>query len=341
MNLDDVQTNFPILLLYNIDSAWPEEDIREVNSLAEQTAAELEHLGHPVRLLAISDACLEDALAPFAPQEYIVFNWCEEIPGLPGSEALVASLLEKRGFTFTGSSSQALAASKDRLKSLLVARKIPTPPWTVYDSLPIDGWQRFPAIVKPAREHCSSGIDSGAVVVSKTRLAERVEQVLHTFQQPALVEEFICGRELTVTLIGNETLRLLPVAEIDFSGVTNDLERIRTCESKFAKNSPAYQNIKIILPADLSAQEHQQLQKVARAAYRAAACRDYVRLDLRLRDGVFYVLDINHNADLSPDSSLSLAAQAAGLSHGQLISLLVNLAAKRHPTYRYFASGYL
>lgn len=339
-NLPTLRTDLPVLILYNVDPAWPEEDIRSVHTLADMTAAELSQLGHPLKVVALADARLEDALASFDPQGYIVFNWCESLPGLPDGEGHVARWLERRGFTFTGARARALKADKRDIKRLLIRQGVPTPPWTVYDSPSIDGWHCFPAIVKPIREHCSAGIDSEAVVTNRKHLAERVERMMCTYQQPVLIEEFISGRELTVSLIGNETLHMLPVVEIDFSNIANDLDRIRTCDSKFQKNSPAYQNIKTVLPAMLQPGEQQRLNTVTCTAFRAARCRDYVRIDLRLRDGVFYVVDVNHNADLSPDSSLSLSAQAAGLHHGQLISLLVNLAARRHPVYRYPVTGY-
>ncbi len=340
LNLENLRADLPVLLLYNLDPAWPEEEIRQARALAELAAAELERLGHPVRPVLVTHPRLEEALQPFNPARCIVLNWCEEIPGLPGSEALVARLLERRGFTFTGAASSALVADKNAIKSLLNRRALPTPPWTVYTSPCPDGWRRFPAIVKPVREHGSVGIDRQAVVGDRQRLAEQVERVLQTFRQPALVEEFICGRELTVTLLGNETLHLLPVAEIDFSAIADDLAHIRTFESKFEKSSPSCKEIKTVVPAPLTEQARRQLEAVACATYRAARCRDYVRLDVRLRQGVFYVVDVNHNPDLSLDSSLVLAAGAAGLSYGQLLSLLVNLAAQRHPVYRYPCNGY-
>ncbi|MEZ0397260.1 MAG: hypothetical protein ABWK53_12635 [Anaerolineales bacterium] len=339
LNLDNLRTDLPVLLLSNADSNWPEEDIHQARALLELAAAELERIGHPVRSLLVTHPRLEELLQPFDPAAYIVFNWCEEIPGLPGSEALAATVLEQRGFTFTGAASSALAADKNRIKSLLNEHHLPTPPWTVYASPSPDGWQRFPAIVKPVREHGSAGIDRQAVVSDRQRLAAQVKNVLQTFNQPALVEEFICGRELTVTILGNESLHLLPVAEIDFSAIADDLAHIRTYESKFEKDSPSYKQIETILPALLTADEFDRLHTLACSTYRAARCRDYARLDVRLRDSVFYVVDVNHNPDLNLDSSLVLAAKAAGLSYGQLLSLLLNLAARRHPVYRY-PTGY-
>ncbi|MCS7010959.1 MAG: hypothetical protein NZL98_06300 [Anaerolineales bacterium] len=334
-DLPPICTNLPILLLYNLDPHWPEEDIRYICSLVEQTADELSQLGRPLDVLALSDSRLEDALLPFSPERYIVFNWCEAIPGLPNSEALVASILEQRGFTFTGSSACALARTKDMIKQLLSQNQVTTPLWSVYATLPIDGWKDFPAIVKPTREHCSLGIDRDSVVTERTQLSRRVAYILQAWQQPALVEEFIAGRELTVSLLGDENPYLLPVIEIAFCEEFTPLERVRTYASKFDKESAEYHQIQTVLPAVLSEPEIRLLYTTVLQAYHTAECRDYARFDVRMRDGKMYVIDVNHNPDLSPDSSFSLSARFAGLSHGNLISLLTTLAARRHPLYRY------
>jgi D-alanine-D-alanine ligase len=332
------RTDIPVLLIYNVDPHWIDVETDKAHLLANQMASGLIELGHPVQLIAICDNNLADNLASFNPAEHIVFNWCEEIPGIPHSEPLAAGILEICGFTYTGADPRALdyALNKSRIKAQLEEMNIPTPVWRVYDSAGWNGWDRFPAIIKPACEHCSLGIDTESVVTTEIQLYERIAYILRAFQQPALVEEFISGREVTATIIGNEDLCLLPVAEVDFDAIENKLEHIRTFDSKFEEGSSAYRQIKTIIPADLSETEYNKLTSIACMAYRATDCRDYARLDLRLENGHFYILDINHNADLSPDASLPLSAQAAGISYAQLVSCIVNLAAKRHPG---FTSG--
>jgi D-alanine-D-alanine ligase len=275
---------------------------------------------------------LPDLLRPYYPDELIVFNWCEELPGIPRSGALVAQELERRGFTYTGADSSALALSKDkrRVKRRLQRGGIPTPAWQVYTSAPTADWRRFPAIVKPAFEHFSFGIAREAVVQSTAELIQRVRYVLEELQQPALVEDFIDGREFHVGVIGNGTLCVLPPAEIDYSTFDDIRDRLCTYESNFDKTSLAYQFTTPKLPAVLTDDQLCNLEEVVIAAYRTTDCRDYARMDIRLRDGTFYILDVNHNADISPDTSLVLAAEMAGYSYGQFGSLLVNLAAQRH-----------
>ena len=327
------QSDLPVLMLSNVDHRWSLEEIRESVSLTDNLVRALQDVGHPVSSIYMeTNNNLPDLLRPYYPDELIVFNWCEELPGIPRSGALVAQELERRGFTYTGADSYALALSQDkrRVKRRLQKRGIPTPAWQVFTSAPTAGWTRFPAIVKPAFEHCSFGIAREAVVQSTAELIQRVSYVLEELKQPALVEDFIDGREFHVGVIGNGVLRVLPPAEIDYSSFDDIHDRLCTYESNFDKTSPAYQFTVPKMPAVLTNDQLCSLEEVVIAAYRATDCRDYARMDIRLRNGTFYILDVNHNADISPDTSLVMTAEMAGYSYGQFGSLLVNLAARRH-----------
>ena len=326
------QSDLPVLMLSNVDHRWSLEEIRESVSLTENLVSALQAIGHPVTSIIVETNNLPDLLRPYYPDELIVFNWCEELPGIPRSGALVAQELERHRFTYTGADSNALALSQDkrRVKLRLQKRGIPTPAWQVFTSAPTAGWTRFPAIVKPAFEHCSFGIAREAVVQSTAELIKRVRYVLEELQQPALVEDFIDGREFHVGVIGNGVLRVLPPAEIDYSSFDDIHDRLCTYESNFDKTSLAYQFTVPKMPAVLTNDQLCSLEEVVIAAYRATDCRDYARMDIRLRNGTFYILDVNHNADISPDTSLVMTAEMAGYSYGQFGSLLVNLAARRH-----------
>jgi len=333
MNYDP--SDLPVILLYNLDRAWLPADIQEVQNLAQTLAAGLTAVGHPTQAVCLEDDDLERALSGFDPARQIVFNWCEEVPGIPHSDHLVAREMERLGFIFTGADARALSLSHDKpaVKACFNKRTIPTPYWRVYESAdPLD-WDIFPAIVKPAHEHCSFGITHAAVVHTRQELANRIVKVIETFHQPVLVEDFIDGREFHVSVVGNGRLRVLPIAEMDFSAIREDNGRLCTYDSKFAPASSDYQMIQLSLPAVLSVEEMLKLEETAIAAYRAASCRDYARLDIRMRNGTFYVLDVNPNADISPDTSVALSAELAGYSFGQFGSLLISLAARRHPAF--------
>jgi D-alanine-D-alanine ligase len=326
---------WPVLLIANVDPRESKEEIQESMDLIDNLVNALQEVGHTVTNIIVETNNLPDLLHPYRSDEYIVFNWCEEIPGIPRSDVLVAQELERYGFTYTGADAAALELSQDkrRVKEILMKSGIPTPAWKVYTSASQVDWSRFPAIVKPAFEHCSYGISREAVVESIGELISRVGYILEEWQQPAIVEDFIDGREFHVGIIGNGTLHVLPAGEIDYSVFDDVHDRLCTYESNFDKNSLAYQATAPKLPIVLSDDQVTSLEEIVKAAYRLTDCRDYARMDIRLRDDTFYLLDVNHNADISPDTSLVIGAELAGLSYGGFGSFLINQAAKRHPIF--------
>ncbi len=329
------RTDLPILTLFNLDPAWEREATEAVVAQTDQLVTELRNMGHAVSDLAISDPNLRTRLQAFDPSSTLVFNWCEELPGIPHSDSLVAQVLEELGFAYTGADPAVLSLSwhKPLVKAMLEAHAVPTPRWMLSSEPEINGWDCYPAIVKPAYEHCSYGVTVEAVVMNDKELRERVALVLDTYGGQALVEDFVDGREFHVSLWGNGETSLLPVAEMDFAAFGDVRDRLCTYDSKFTPGSTHYDAIQLKLPAPLDEAQVQELTRVSHAAYEAIGCRDYGRLDIRLRDETFYVLDVNPNADLSADSSMACAAELEGYSHGHMISRLVNLAATRHPAF--------
>ena len=257
--MDDLirQPDIPVLLISNIDPGESLEEIRESISLTVNLADAMQAVGHPVTSIFVEADNLPDLLRPFCPDDFIVFNWCEEIPGIPRSGALVAKALERGGFTYTGADSSALVLSQDkrRVKRRLQKHGIPTPAWKVFTSASTVDWARFPAIVKPAFEHCSFGITREAVVQSTAELMLRVRYVLEELKQPVIIEDFIDGREFHVGIIGNGVLCVLPPGEIDYSTFDDIHDRLCTYESNFDKTSLAYQQTIPKLPAVLTSDQ--------------------------------------------------------------------------------------
>lgn len=327
--------DLPVLLIHNLSPDWPPEDIRDAEEDVATLAGALKDLGHRVELLAVGDERLGARLAPYDPRDQIIFNWCEELPGVPHSEPEVAAILERMGFAFTGSPCDVLRLSQDkaRIKRRLDEWNLATPPWAVYDAPKADGWDIFPAIVKAAHEHCSIGIEPESIVTSPTELERRIAFILDEHGQPALVEEFINGREFLVSAWGNGKVAMLPVAEVDYGALTDIRDRLFTYDAKYNSGSRLGEKIDLRVPADLAPSALTDLERVVLAAYRVSGCRDYGRIDVRLRDGVFYVLDINPNPDINPHTSLSDAAAEGGYSYGEMGSRIVNLAAARHPVF--------
>lgn len=335
MPVDVTPEKIPVVLLYNVDPQWTQAEKEEVINLSTQLGHALIELGYPIVFVPVADDDIASHLHSFDPSEHLIFNWCEGLPGLTHSEWLVAKRLEMLGFTFTGADSETLALAQDkfRVKALLDQAGIPTPAWHIYHEGEPIMWDQFPAIVKPMNEHCSAGITRDSVVLNSEELAARIPFILKNYNQPAIVEDFIDGREFHVSVWGNEKLTVLPSAEMDFSFFQNVKDRLCTFESKFIPGSEHYEKIETLLPAPLSAEEKLALEKVCCDAYRVLGCRDYARLDIRLRDNVFYVLDVNPNADISQEASMACAAEVAGISYGQMGSIIIGMAAVRHPVF--------
>lgn len=324
-----------VLLLYNLDPAWSRDEQDAALAATEELIDGLRAEGHPVTPVRVDDLDLRRILSPYDPSRFIVLNWCEAIPGIAHSEAIAAQALEEMGFTYSGSPPPVLKLSGDKMKvkTVLLQAGVPTPEGFVCETATDVRWDRFPSIVKPVREHCSIGITPEAVVLDWDALLERVAHVVETYRQPALVEEFIDGREFRVTLWGNEEVEVLPPVEMEFSAFSDLRERLCSWDAKFTPGSRHYAEIRTVAPAPLTPEEMKQLEGVARAAYRAMGIRDYARFDFRLREEVFYLLDPNPNPDISADASLALTAELAGYSYGRMGSRLVHMAARRHPVF--------
>ena len=333
MTSDD-RTDLPVLLVHNIDPEWPEEDIEYARTQALGVAKALRGVGHSVTSVVVRQPNLRRLLRRYSPDDYVVFNWCEALPGVEHSEPLVAKELEEMGYTFSGASSRVLELSCDkaRTREALVRGRVPVPEGRVFEKVEGAKWDRFPAIVKAAYEHSSMGITSCSVVKNRTQLRDQLERVLAEYG-PALVEEFIDGREFRVAVWGHRKVVAMPPGEFDYAKVDDVCDRLCTYDAKFTPGSKHYEQIIFRLPPLLTRIEGRLLERAAIGAHRALGSPDYTRIDLRLRGGVAYVLDVNPNTDIAPNANIALCAQAVGYSYGAMLSRFVNLAAARHPRF--------
>ncbi len=295
----------------------------------EQALLKLGHQAVPVPLADnLSDFI--QRLQSFRPE--LVFNLCEGFWGDARQERNIAGLFELLGFPFTGSDSLCLGLSQDKLrtKALLQQSGLPTPAFAVArqkgDALRIEKL-RYPLIVKPPYEDASQGIAPASVVDNKQELARRIRYIHEVYRQPALVEEFIAGRELNVAILGSRKPKILPISEITFDPA---LKRPLVCfDSKWSPESAAYRGTKPVCPAQLSSKEMLLVYTVAERAFSLLGCRDYARVDIRLHDNTPYILEINANPDISPEAGLARSAAAAGLSYPQFVERILGFAGQR------------
>jgi D-alanine-D-alanine ligase len=190
----------------------------------------------------------------------------------------------------------------------------------------------FPLIVKPTSEDGSIGIGPDAVVNSVKELMERVSYIQTEFDSPALIEEFIEGREIYAAILGSyENARVLPLVELDLSKLPKGLPKVATQDVKFEKDTDAYKLTKSFVVEDLDEETTKKLSDTALAAYRSLKLRDYGRIDMRLSPkGEVYVIEANPNPWLSSGQEFAMAAKKQGFSYTQLVGEIVDMAMARY-----------
>ena len=294
----------------------------------------LQRAGHVVQLCE-GDVTLFQALDEFMPTSPeceptgIVFNMAYGIQG-NCRYTHVPAMLEMAGVPYTGSDplGHALALDKVITKDLLRQAGIPTPNYCVMrngdDSA---AGVRFPVIVKPRHESTSFGL---RLVTEPEDLRAAVDAIVQQYQQDALVEEYIEGREVCVGLLGNDTdIEVFPLVEQDFGDRSL---RLVTWEDKSHKGTLEPQKI---CPANINKELEERLREISLATFRACHCRDYARVDIRIdEEGHPYVLEINSMASLGPTGSYVLAAQTAGYTMDGLVTRILGVASSRYSPIR-------
>jgi D-alanine-D-alanine ligase len=295
----------------------------------------LEKLGHEpfYQVLDGTPQCL-NALAKCEAD--LVFNLTESFAGDDTKEMHVAAYLDLLGMRYTGAGPHAtfLAQDKAIAKKMFGFHGIRTPFFaTAYrGSIEHAHDISFPLIVKPLSEDGSIGINANAVVDSVKELMERVQYIQDEFDSPAMIEEYIEGREIYAAILGSyEYAQALPLVELDFSKLPKGTPKIASYDVKFEKDAESYKLTKSNVAEDLDEETRERLTQTALAAHRAVKLRDYGRIDMRLSSkGEVYVLEANPNPWLSSKQEFAMAAKASGRSYTQLIGEIVELAMARY-----------
>ena len=271
-------------------------------------------------------------------QPDLIFNLCESVGDESTHEMFVAGIYELMGVPYTGASafSLGICQNKARTKQILSFYKIRIPRFTLFKN-PSEVSEeefdlRFPVIVKPSHEDASVGIDNTSVVDNISSVRKRVRYIFQNHDQPALVEEYVDGRELNVGIIGNRRPIILPISEIDFSGLPSTYPRIVTYNAKWMEGTEEYKGTVGVCPAPLTPEIERQAKEIALKVYRIMGCRDYARVDMRLdKNNNLYVIEANPNPDISDDAGFARSARAYGLTFEEIVGKIVEYALERTP----------
>ncbi|MBN1816991.1 MAG: GNAT family N-acetyltransferase [Sedimentisphaerales bacterium] len=270
----------------------------------------------------------------------VVFNLVEGFVEHPEQACYVPAVAAALDKACTGNETPGLLLSLDKFKSKAVLQGLglPCPQGRVFSPGQEIRFSHFfegPYIVKPLWSDASEGIDNRSIVSSKgRRLKEAILRVHEQTRQPALVEEYIEGRELNVSVIWKQGKpQVLPLAEIDFSAFGADRPRIVGYQAKWKADSFEYNHTPRIIPAPLPVKLAERIRFLAISACQALDCRDYCRVDFRVsRAGQPYILEVNANPDISPDAGFAAALAAAGISFQTFVHISIENALDRLDT---------
>ncbi len=292
----------------------------------------LQRLGHEVETLAVfSDvASIIDKLKSFAPD--VVFNLTESFHSNRAHEPNIPALLELMKVRYTGARPDGLILCKDKAlaKKVLAYHRVRVPHFVIStESRPLKRLRRFvfPAFVKPVSEESSDGISRASFAKSEEEALERARFIQEKFHCDALIEEYIEGRELYLSVMGNRKLAVFPPREIFFDQVPDAEPKFATYKAKWndayrkkwgIQNGPARE-----LPAGME----EKLARLARKVYRVLKIQGFGRIDVRLTNGAEIVtIEANPNPSLAREDDFAQAAAAAGIDYDTLIQKILDSA---------------
>ncbi|MEA2236608.1 MAG: D-alanine-D-alanine ligase [Thermoanaerobaculia bacterium] len=315
-----------------IEAAKPKRKRKKKKTDVEAIADSLRELGHETTTFPIDGR--PQTLARLARSDAdLFFNLIESYNGDDTMEMHFAAYLDLIGKRYTGSGPQGsyLAMDKSIAKTIVRYHGLFTPYSAVMDKGRVEHAQdiQFPVIVKPAAEDASKGIDAGSVVSSIKDLFERIAYIHDEFDSPALIEEYIEGREIYAAVIGDPP-EALPLVELDLSKLPEGTPKIASHDVKFDESAEVYKKTKSAVARDLDDDVVAEIQRVAVTAVRALKLRDYARIDLRLgANGRIYLIEANPNPWLDPIAEFAMAAKESGLSYTEMVDGIVKAAMAR------------
>lgn len=294
----------------------------------------LRTLQHNVSILGAKDiATIVSSLKEQKPD--IVFNLTEQFAGDRQMDKNITALLELADVPFTGSGPTGLMLCRDKrlCKQLLSLHKIRVPGFIYLPpdrAVVIPKKLRFPLVVKPAFEDSSEGISNASLVANETALRERAKFVHERWQQPAIAEEFIEGREFYVSILGNKKLTVFPIRECLFDTNAGAGPQLATYRVKWNEEFRKKWNIKFGF-AKLDPPIVNNIERTCKRVYRVLQIRDYGRIDLRLTpENKLIILEANPNPDIAYGEDVAEAAEKAGINYEKFIDRILNIALRRY-----------
>ncbi len=312
---------------FEVDKRTPMEDYEFV-------AGKLNNIGFNSYTLNIKDnlKTMLNNLQENKPD--VIFNFIEIYKDNSRLEMNIVGLFELMGIPYTGAPAMALANCQNKIlaKRLLSSNGIRIPRFFIVSKKSQKYLHKlhYPLLVKPAFEDASVGIENESSVNNSKELKKRIDYVLKNFSHPVLVEEFIEGRELNVSVIGDKRLKVLPVNEIDFSAMPEHLHNIVSYQAKWDPKHESYHKTIPVCPAPLPLILEKKAKELAFKAFRVMGCREYARIDMRLsKENKLYVLEVNPNPDITDGAGFMKSAERGGMTFSEALKRIVKYALDR------------
>jgi D-alanine-D-alanine ligase len=336
-----VKRRHKVLVLFDTAGTPPADQDFSKELKTDDWAAEahvidaLKKLGHEVRTIGVWDepGMIIDEIKANPPD--VVFNLTEHFNEISAYDRNVAGLLEMMGVPYTGSSPTGLTLCKNKgmAKELLAYHKIRVPNFALFSpraTIKKPPHLKFPLFIKPAEEEASYGISQDSFVENDEALEERIRFIHERMNQTALAEEYIEGREIYVSLLGNERLLVFPLREVIFTEVPENRPKFSTFKAKWDDAYRKRWGIQNVFAEPFPEGVVQRIGKICKGVYRALRIRGYGRIDLRVTaEGEIVILEANPNPNLDRDDEFAQSAMKAGLTYERLVQRILRLALTR------------
>jgi D-alanine-D-alanine ligase len=317
-----------VAIVYNLPDSKKSADDLDVLVQVEAVHKSLEHLGHNAVSLGVSLnlESFQKELKKIKPD--LVFNLVEAISGVEMYLHFVPVLLEKLNIPFTGASSEALFTTTNKVftKKLFDTFNIPTPKWDTSKNKSSKIKIKTPCIVKPIYEDASVGLDDSSIVYDEEKLSDELKNRTKKYGE-CFVEEFIDGREFNISILDTDDgVKVLPIAEIRFEDYPDEKAKIVSYDAKWNENSFEYSHT--VRHFDFEKSDDKllrELEKISIKCWKKFELEGYARVDVRVdNNNNIFVLEINANPCISPDSGFAAAAEHYGWNYNKMVEVILS-----------------
>ena len=318
----DLQGRAILMVSDYVDENYDEEDLKEEKEFLKEIKRDLKKFGIKFHFLEFKTlAELKRRLKKFNRDEVVVFNWADEIYGLPNTGHVITSFFEENGYRYSGASTQNLLLSMDRRQVSKVLKKkgVSVPKQHNLKKEKID----FPIIVKARYEHGSFGMSRKSVVSNKKELRELLKEINY---EHFIGEKYIDGPEYTISVWGNNEPEILTICDIRFESNAGEKFKIIDYKSKWDKSDGGYHGIYSAKAESIEKDIQKKLTNLIKKAYRALECKGFTRFEVRVEGGKPYLIDFNPNPNFRPGTAFIKSANDMGYNLGQIVAKLCQFA---------------